>query len=158
MVHSIKHYVQHSIATVTGGGVTALSISHAVAPDAVDLVNEVIEGCSIKAVYVELWIRSASTTGSSGQMIIFKKGSDATNPSATEMAALGDWDNKKNILYTTMGLFNDVDADAIALFKGWIKIPKGKQRQGLNDQLVISIFSPTVDAHVCGFVTYKEYT
>ncbi len=74
------------------------------------------------------------------------------------MAALGDWSNKKNIFYTTMGLFNDQDADAIALFKGWIKIPKGKQRQGLEDSLKIAIFTPTIDLHICGFCLYKEYT
>ncbi len=157
MVHSIKHYVQESLATVTGGGVNQIVVASAVSIDANNVVNEVTEGNSIKAVYMELWIRSASTTGSSGQMIFYKKIADATNASATDMAALGDWDNKKNILYTTMGLFNDVDADAITLFKGWIKIPKGKQRMGLGDRLVVSVFSPTIDAHICGFFTYKEY-
>jgi len=158
MVHAVKHYVQHSLATVALGVVTNIVVVSTVARDAVNTVNEVSEGNSVKAVYVELWIRSASTTGASGQLIFYKKVADATNASSTDMAALGDWDNKKNILYTTMGLFNDVDADAIALFKGWIKIPKGKQRFGLGDRLVISVFSPTIDAHICGFFTYKEYS
>ncbi len=158
MVHSTKHYVQFSISTVASGVVSNLIVADAVALDAVANVNQVREGSTIKAVYFELWARAGSTTPSSGQIIFFKRETDATLPSATDMAALGDWDNKKNILYTTMGLFNDQDADAIAVFKGWIKIPKGKQRMGLGDHLNISAFAPTIDLQICGFCTYKEYS
>ncbi len=129
----------------------------AVAIDDVDLVNEIQEGSIVKAVYIEIWLRSAATTAASGQMVIYKSEGDTAAPDATEMAALGDWINKKNIFYTTMGLFNDVDADAITAFKGWLKIPKGKQRFGLGDKLRITTFSPTIDMHKCGFATYKEY-
>jgi len=155
MVHSRKHYVQNSLSTVTAAGVD--HIGFAVAVETPTAVNHVQEGSSVKAIYIEQWIRAGDTVGSSGQMIIYKKSSDASNPSTTEMAALGDWDNKKNIFYTTMGLFNDQDADAIALFKGWIKIPKSKQRMGLGDTINMSIFAPTIDCHLCGFATYKEY-
>ncbi len=158
MVHSIKHYVQFSIATVTGGSVATSAIATGVARDSVNLVNEVQEGSTVKAVYFELWVRAGSTTPSSGQMIVYKKQSDTSNPTSTEMAALGDWDNKRNILYTTMGLFNDQDADATIAFKGWIKIPKGKQRFTIGDDLNFSIFTPTIDLQICGFATYKEYS
>ncbi len=158
MVHSIKHYVQFSIATVTGGAVVTNAIATGVAREDVNLVNEVAEGNSVKAIYFELWVRAGSTTPSSGQLIVYKKQTDASNPSAADMAALGNWDNKRNILYTTMGLFNDQDADAIAAFKGWIKIPKGKQRFTLGDDLNFSIFAATVDLQICGFATYKEYS
>ncbi len=157
MVHSQKHYVQFSIATVAGGGVLALEIATAVAVASKNLASEVVEGSSIKAVYVELWGRAGSTTPTSGQMVIYKRESNAGNPTAAQMAALDGWDNKRNILYTTMGLFNDQDADAIALFKGWIKIPRGKQRWGLGDNLTITIFAASIDLQVCGFATYKEY-
>ena len=158
MVHSTKHYVQTSLTTVVGGTPLNVILVDAVAVKDKDAVFEVEEGSTVKAIYLEYWLRSASTTGSSGQAIISKQIADATNPTATEMAALGDWDNKKNIFYTTMGLFNDVDADAIVIYKGWLKIPKGKQRMGLSDRLTLSVFSPTIDQHICGFCTYKEYT
>ncbi len=157
MVHSIKHYVQKSITTVAGGAVDSTNIVVALPVSDVDAVHEVVEGSSLKAVYVEMWARAGSTTPSSGQMIICKVSGDTTNPTATDMAALGDWDNKKNIFYTTMGLFNDQDADALILFKGWIKIPKSKQRFGLGDKLKMFVFVPTIDLQVCGFFTYKEY-
>ncbi len=158
MVHSQKHYVQKSLATLTGGAVDATTIAVGVATADKNLITEVEEGSSIKAVYCEYWVRSASATGTSGQFILYKKNADTTFASGADMAALGDWDNKKNILHTGMGLFNDVDADAIPILKQWIKIPKSKQRFGLGDVLALSVFLPTVDGHICGFSTYKEYT
>ncbi len=147
-----------SLETVVAGTPLIKSIATGVAVSDKNTVSEVEEGSTIKAVYIESWLRAGSTTGSSGQYIIFKSEGDTAAPTATEMAALGDWENKKNIFYTTMGLYNDQDADAIMAFKGWLKIPKGKQRMGLNDKLRIAIFSPTIDLHHCGFTTYKEYT
>ncbi len=158
MVHSIKHYVQQSISTVTAGAVTTVDVVVSVARDAVNTVSEVVEGSSIKAVYVEVWARSATTSASSGQMVFFKRMSDGSAPNATQIAALGDWNNKKNIFYTTMGLFNDQDSSAVVMFKGWIKIPKSKQRFGLGDRLQMSFFATGVDYQICGFFTYKEYT
>ncbi len=157
VVHSIKHYVQFSIGTVTGGATTALSVIDTVDIQGVTDVDEIMEGSVVKAIYIELWLRAGSTTPASGQTIIYKKQSDTTVASTTEMAALGDWNNKRNIFYTTMGLYNDQDADATLAFKGWIKIPKGKQRFALADQIKIQMFTPTIDLQFCGFATYKEY-
>ncbi len=158
IVHSTKHYVQHSLATATGGAVLNGQIAVAVDVGAKNIPAECEEGNSIKAIYVENWIRAGSTTPSSGQFIIYKKGGDTTNPSATDMANLHDWDNKKNIFYTTMGLFNDQNAAAIPVAKEWFKVPKGKQRMGLGDSLNWAFFCPTIDCHSCGFETFKEYS
>ncbi len=158
MVHSTKHYVQQTIATVTADSVNTINIVESVAVPDKNQVFEVEEGSSIKAVYCEMWIRAGSATASSGQLIIYKKVGDATSANTTDMAALGNWDNKKNILYTTQGLFNDQDSDAIASIRMWIKIPKSKQRFGLGDKLQMTILATAVDLHICGFFTYKEYT
>ncbi len=158
MVHSIKHYVQNSLETVAGGTVVTKQLIKSVERGTATSVSQVEEGNTVKAVYVESWIRGGEATAGSGQYIIYKASADTSNPTATDMAALGDWDNKKNIFYTTMGLFNDNDADATVVYKGWLKIPKGKQRFGLGDVLKIAIFTPTIDLHHCGFATYKEYS
>ncbi len=156
MVHSKKHYVQQSIAEVGAGTVVTTGI--AVAVETPTALNHVKEGSSIKAVYIERWMRGGtSSLLASGQTIVYKKMSDSSNPSASDMAALGDWDNKKNILYTTMGLFNTEADSAIAIIRQWVKIPKSKQRFGLGDSLNIASFAP-VATDFCGFQTYKEYT
>lgn len=157
MVHSEKHIVQFSINTITGGQADAFEVATGVPVASKDAATEVEEGSTIKAVYLEVWVRAGSTTPSSGQMCFYKRQSSAPNPSTTNMAALNAWDNKRNIFYTTMGLFNDQDADAIVIFKGWIKIPKGKQRMANGDNLTFTIFSPTIDLQMCGFALYKEY-
>ncbi len=158
MVHSTKHYVQTSITTVPNDAVLNIIVASSVQVVDKNGVAEVEEGSSIKAVYVEMWAKSASDTVSTSGDFIFYKESGADNPpSVAEIAALGTWDNKKNILYTTVGLFNTNLADARLLFKGWIKIPKSKQRMGLGDRLMMSMRPVTQAFNICGFTTYKEY-
>jgi len=123
-----------------------------------NIVSEVEEGASVKAVYLEIWIRSAATAAASFTFIFCKRPSNAPSPTVTDLAALGDWDNKKNIFYTTQGLVNDVDSSALNLYKGWIKIPKGKQRIGLNDRISWHLSAIGQSINFCGFSTYKEYT
>ncbi len=158
VIKSEKHIVQFSIATVTGGANLDRSIVSSVAVSAKTDPDEVEEGAIIKACYLEFWVRAGSTTPSSGQWVLYKKSQGQAVPTTANMAALNGWSNKKNILQTGMGLFNDQDADAIAIVRGWYKIPKGKQRFGLGDELQLTIFSPTIDLQICGFALYKEYT
>ncbi len=159
MVHSTKHYVQVSITTAAADAVHSIIVADAVDVAAKDQVFEVEEGSSIKAIYMELWAKSTSDTVSTSCVLAFMKQiADSGNPSVAEMAALGDFDNKKNILYTTEGLININLADARTLFKGWIKIPKGKQRMGLSDRWTVNIVPVNTSMNICGFFTYKEYS
>ncbi len=156
IIHSRKHYVQVSLATVLSGAVldTIIAFPKEVADDA----NEVEVGATIKAVYVEMWVRAGDTAPGSVTLDLYKTSSGAVGMSAVEAAALHDYANKKNILYHTQGLSNDQDADAIPFIRQWFKIPKGKQRMGLGDTLRLNIFAQAIDAIVCGFITYKEYS
>ncbi len=158
MVHSKKHYVQHSLSTTLAGAVSSDIIVNAVETQTVGPPGFVAEGSTIKAVYVEKWVRTNDTSPGSFVYVIYKNPGTGTTFSAAQMAALHDAENKKNILYCTQALSNDQDADAIALYKGWIKIPKSKQRFGLGDRLVGTFFAQALDQNICGFETYKEYT
>jgi len=157
-IHSTKHYVQHSIGTSVVGTPTAQDFVLSVPVSDKNTVTEVEEGAQVKAFYIEMWIRSAATAAASFTFIICKRPSGVTSPSVAELAALGDWDNKKNVLYTTQGLTNDVDSSALNLYKGWIKVPKGKQRMGLNDKLSWHLSAIGQSLNFCGFELYKEYT
>ncbi len=158
MVHSTKHYVQQSIGTSVPGTETHTVIAEGVAVANKNLVHEVEEGTSIKAIYLELWLRSAATAAASFTFLFCKLPSGTNNPSTAEMAAIGDWNNKKNVLYTTQGLVNDVDSTALNIYRGWIKIPKGKQRMGLGDNISWHLSAVGQSINFCGFTTYKEYT
>ncbi len=120
--------------------------------------DEVLEGASIKALYVESWIRAAGASPGSYIMAVYKVPGLAAPFNVSQMAAMFDSENKKNILFMSQALTNDNDADAIAIHRGWLKIPKSKQRMGLGDQWFMSTSAVGVDVTICGLEIYKEYT
>jgi len=158
MVHSTKHYVQFPISAIGTGTAGILKVVEAVAVLNKNLAHEVEEGSSVKAVYFELWIQNEGTL-SEFIMTITKDPEGAPGPNFTEQATLNAYTNKKNVLYTTQGLApNDGVSGPINIIRGWVKIPKSKQRFGLGDKInmVVSNVSAN-DLLRCGFVTFKEY-
>jgi len=159
VINSRKHYVQTTFSeanTLTENDETLV-----IAVDAPATTNpfNVQEGAIIKAIFWELWV--LGSTQDAFFTIIFAKYPGGVNAATfTEMTDLNTWDNKKNILYTTQGLApNESGAGPMAVYKGWIKIPKSKQRFGLGDQIKFQVASRGVgDINYCGFSTYKEYT
>ncbi len=157
-INSVKHIHNFSLATTASGAVLTRTIADALVVNAVNTVSEVREGCTIKAVYIEMWLRGGDTgTGSSFVWILEKNQANQSAPSAGNMAALFSYANKKNVLYTTQGLLNDDLSIATPIFKGWIKIPKGKQRFGLDDKIQIHLFAQTGGIDSCGMAIFKEY-
>ncbi len=156
-INSSKHYVQVSLATVLSGAIRNEVIAQSIPVSTVNSPTEVREGAIVKAVFVEMWIRTGDTAPGSVLVNLYKKSGGEPNMTAAQSAALQDYPNKKNILYHTQGLSNDQDADAIAFIRQWFKIPKGKQRFGLGDELILSIHAQALDQIICGFMTYKEY-
>ncbi len=158
MVHSTKHYTQFSLATVTAGAVANNVFVDAVAVGNKNLDKEVEEGSSVKAIYVEHWVRSGELSPGSYVYAIYKVPGGGSAFTAVQMASLFTADNKKNILFTSQALTNDSNADAINIVRGWVKIPKSKQRMGLGDRIIGSHFAQALDSNICGFATYKEYS
>ena len=157
-IHAVKHYVQVSLTTVLAGATLNTTLAHAVERQLLGDSDEIAEGAIVKAVFVEMWVRAGDTAPGSTLISLIKVPGDANLPTFAEMVDLHSYTNKKNILYHTQGLTNDQDADAIPFVRQWFKIPKGKQRFGLNDRLVLNISAQAIDNIVCGFSTYKEYT
>ncbi len=159
-IHSEKHYFQMSLFTISA----TLSVNQKLI-DSVALLNknqtfEVVEGAVVKAVFIELWLLGSSSGGSE-VVCLCKDVQNLQGPTAAEMAALGNYNNKKNILFVHQGLSPNDGGDApVLVMRGWYKIPKSKQRFGLGDALNLTILNPhaTNDLFACGFCTYKEYT
>ncbi len=156
-VTSVKHYIQKSLSTVTAGTNLNIVLVEGSKLLNVNLDQDVIEGAVVKAVFVEMWARSGDVAAGSVLMTLVKVPNFGSITFA-EQVALNGWDNKKNILYHTQGNSNDQDANATPFVRQWFKIPKGKQRFGLGDKLVLSIAAQALDQIICGFATYKEYT
>ncbi len=154
-IHSQKHYVQVSLSTVLAGASLVTPFIQAVETPTIG--SHVKEGSIVKAVFVEMWVRTGDTAPGTSLITLVKTEQNST-PTFTDLTNLNDWDNKKNVLYHTQGLINDQDADAIPFMRQWFKIPKGKQRFGLGDRLALCITAQALDNIICGFMTYKEYS
>ncbi len=157
---SIKHYVQTFITSILTATVLNVEIADSViAPAAA--ANEVLEGSIVKAVFVEIWATNidVDTTRAAFNLTVEKRPGNTPAMTNAQSLVLDRYPNKKNILYTTQGILTSGSAGpAIPLFRQWIKIPKGKQRMGLDDKIVLNISNvATSTMQVCGVYTYKEY-
>ncbi len=156
-VHSTKHYDQTSLSTVANGANVLIPIAKSVAlQNVTSAAEDVVEGCVIKAVYVEMWCRATSTEGAV-LMTLVKEPLNVTM-SFTQQTSLNNYENKKNILYHTQGLTNDTNNSAIPFIRQWFKIPKSKQRFGLGDKLALYVAAQALQQTICGFTIFKEYT
>lgn len=158
-IHSVKHYKQDTLSSVSAGAIANIIIATAVVPADADAVNEVTEGSVIKAVYCEYWLQNGTTSLGSFTATLAKV-PDSQTPATGDLASIGQWTNKKNVLFTTQGISPANDSNApLNLIRTWVAIPKGKQRFGAGDRLIFSIRNNNGadDINYCGFSTYKEY-
>ncbi len=160
IIHSKKHIFQISQSTV-GQGLVVNTVLIEALESASATPKDVIEGAIVKACYVEFWLSqdSASVVGSY-TVALFKDPGGNAAMSTAQMAALHDYDNKKNILFTAQGLLTPNDGGQVPVLRGWYKIPKGKQRFGLGDRITISVRNnnaTAIDINFCGLAIYKEY-
>ncbi len=162
-IHSVKHYFQRAITNVPAASILNEVVIDSVVASAVSTANEVIEGSLIKAVFVEIWavgIGAAGTT-SGFNISLEKLPAAAVSMTSAQSVNLMVYPNKKNILYTTQGILATVQngSNTTPLLKQWFAIPKGKQRFGLGDQLMLNFSSLNSDSYqICGLYVFKEYT
>ncbi len=159
---SVKHYVPHTNALIAAAGLRNNILALAVAVgDAHDQVEDVTEGSIIKAVHLDMWAINGGTTGTSTQFtaILEKVPAGQTPATAAQLLNLQSYPNKKNVLHSFQGnLSAGVDGSmSTPYLRGWFKIPKGKQRMGLGDQIVVSLTPVTQACEICGMAVYKEY-
>ncbi len=157
MVNTEKHYFQQSLATVASGAITNIKLIEAVAAPGATEPDEVREGAKISAIYIEMWLHSDDAASGTAIVTIEKlSGAANDNMTAAESASLNGYDNKKNVFFTQMGLIGSNVTYPMASVKGWFKIPKSKQRFGLQDRLMLNIHGQSNGLSLCGFATFKE--
>ncbi len=159
VIKSTKHIVQFPINVIATGTVSVTTLIIAVNGPAANLATEVVEGAIVKAVYIELWLQNQTNLGTSIVTVI-KRSNNQLGMNFTDMAAMFTFPEKKNIFFSHEGLTsNDGISGPVNIMRGWIKIPKSKQRFGLGDTLAITVSNVSAnDLNECGFCIYKEYT
>ncbi len=160
-INSIKHFVSQTLGTVGSGVVSTRIVAESVVAPATANAFSVKEGSVIKAVYIELWISGLGASGArtSFNVTLEKLPAGVASMTIAQAGNLGAYPNKKNILYTTQGLVNpDVDGNqAVPIIRQFFAIPKGKQRMGLADEIVLNISSLATNLGICGIFIFKEY-
>ncbi len=156
VINTEKHIVQQSLAAIASGALLSIQFANAKQAPTATAATDVREGSKITAVYVEMWGTSDDTAAGTTIVTLEKRPSGLGVMTAAESASLDAYENKKNILNTMMGLIGPNTQYPMALVKGWFKIPKGKQRFGLADKLVLNIHAQSNGMAVCGFALYKE--
>ncbi len=155
VVNTEKHVPQFSLFAIAAGAISNLALAAAVAVPSVAV--HVREGAKISAVYVEMWVTSDDAAAGTVIFTLEKvPGTQTVLMTAAQSAVLNDYPNKKNILHTQMGLIGSNVQYPMAVIKGWIKVPKSKQRFGLNDRLHLNIHAQSNGIAACGFALYKE--
>ncbi len=156
-INSEKHIVQQSFSTIASTAIENIQTLNTVTV-ASSATNTVVQGSIVKNVFVEIWIIGGSQQPGSFTLCVLKLPGAASDPTTGEFASLGTYANKKNILYTTQGLVGDANTNPIPIVRQWVKIPKGKQRMGLGDKILVTIRNNTTDTlDFCGQQIYKEY-
>ncbi len=156
---AIKHYVQTTLSSQAAATKTAVSLVKGVTIANTDLPNEVVEGSVVKAVYIEMWLASNDASGSSMTVNVEKISNTGATVAMTyaNSIALHSYQNKKNIFYCSEGITGD-DEHPIPFIRMWLKLPKGKQRFGFGDELVLNISAISSTLSWCGMTTYKSYS
>ncbi len=161
IIQSKKHIFQISQSNVAQAVVASNSFVVAI-EGAPSQPQHVAEGAIVKACYVELWVsQDSNSIVGSYTVILYKNPGGNALATTTNLAALHDYDNKKNIMFTGQGLLTPNDGGQVPALRGWYKIPKGKQRFGLGDTMVLTLRNnnlTAIDLNFCGVIVYKEYT
>ena len=156
-IQSVKHIIQYTLTQVMSGTTAAFSVIVA-EQDYTGSANRVPVGAVVKAVYIELWAQAGSSQPGTLSMSVEKVVAGAPSMTFLQAQSLHDYPNKKNIYYFTQGIVGDSNTNPIPFIRMWIKIPKGKQRFGLGDKVVINVTSISEDIEYCGMAIVKHYT
>ncbi len=157
-INSLKHFVPTTNQAIASGAIVNVLVANSIVAPATTATNSVEEGSVVKAIHLEYWLTGNELSGNTTQFVLTveKKPAGATSMTNAQALNLQSYLNKKNILYTTQGVLgSSIDGQSVPVIRDWQLIPKGKQRMGLGDQLVVNI-AAVGKLRVCGIAIYKE--
>ncbi len=158
-INSIKKVIDISGA-LTPGQVSVNPIADAVASAWDDAGDALVPtGCTISSIYFSVFIYSDESTLALPPLLdwyfVKNPGNNLTLPTP---GATGGTDNRRWIMHEEKGLAPDVaDGGVPMVFKGVLKIPRGRQRMGQDDRLALIVTSANYDAFFCIKAIYKFY-
>ncbi len=159
VINSIKN-VSNAVTAAPAATNTFVLIAKAVNTPLSTVTTDVSQGCLIKAIWIELWVR-ASEEDAVGLSTFFdgyiwkNPGANLTAPGP---ASVGSSNEKKFVFKQWKGLIGAGTQGFPAYFwKGWLKIPKIYQRMGTDDLLQFVFRSEGTASLTCTNFIYKWY-
>ncbi len=155
-VNRIKHVVDSQNATAAG---TQASFNLIVSNDSPGLANtaQVLTGSRVSSIFLTVEVVATTSAALSNvYMIIFKNpGGNLSTPAANTVGAN---DDKRYVIHQEMIMMQQqTNSNPRTLFKGVIRIPRGYQRAGPNDVLLVALLAPGVNINFCIQGHYKEF-
>ena len=158
VINSQKRIVQTTITNIPAGTVANLVLAHAKQDPTASAPQDVAVGSVIKAIYLEYWFLGDGQQPPTMTTFLAKYPGGVGQIDTADMTNLNGWNNKKNIFELHQGIVGDANTNPVPMFRHWIKIPKGKQRFGLDDRLILSTKSIITDnVELCGVTIFKVY-
>ncbi len=158
LINSKKHIIQKSLTVVDEQ--TSNTTTLAIVNETPSAVNEITIGAVVKAVYCEFWLLGESSQPCTATWSVEKLPNFNDVMTQAEGQALDAYINKKNIFRIGQGIIGDSNSNPIPIIRDWVKIPKGKQRFGQGDALVLNVScigEANNGLEICGVAIYKEY-
>ncbi len=162
-INSLKHIIdsQNTNPPDTKLGINLVSVTEnatSTVPDAVDI------GSKVSSIFLNVQVvNGAAGTGSIENCYMMVYGNPGNNIAGSLVPnanVVGQSDFRKMVFHQDMVMLSNVgDSIPITLFKGVIRIPRKFQRMGINDTIVVQIFTPLggPTVNVCIQAVYKEY-
>lgn len=156
-INSQKMVYSSTPFTVTATNISQIQPLIAKQSADVNIAGEVPAGAVVKAIWLEYWATSDDATQGSVVVSVEKTSTNQSSMTYADSIDISNYANKNNVFYVTQGLVNPNTSVATAFVRQWIKLPKGKQRFGVDEKLVINVSSPTAGINMCGVAIYKAY-
>ncbi len=165
-INSVKHVVDIASTAVPAGVVTEMPIADAVDDPAQGSPNQVATGSRISSFYVRVEvIHNSGTWVTQPRMYMIVMKNPGNNLATPFPAGVGTTDLRKFVIHQEMIMVTGIAADDNSfprtMFVGVIKLPRGYQRFGYDDNLSLAFSLPlaatTATVSVCIQAIYKEY-
>ncbi len=159
-IMSVKKVIDASGALVSGAvsDVPVLDVTTGAAW--VDSANTSIPiGATVSSIYLSIFVFLDGAIGATSPVIdwFFAK-NPANNLTLPLPGATGGNENRRWVMHEEKGLAPSIDDGGTPMvFKGVLKIPRGRQRMGVDDELIIRILSAGHPGFFCLKCIYKFY-
>ncbi len=158
VIHRIKHIVDKS-ATITATAVLPEVLINT--KDAPVLANttEVETGAKVHGIFINVQIQANQSINAIPNIYMAIYKSPGGNIPAIDPAQTGSNADKKQIIHQEMNFVETTSntANPRTLFKGVVVIPRGMQRFGADDELIMSLKSNAINFSYCVQCIFKEF-